>query len=100
MRKYEDLLSKIAAGFAVAVAILGWVTIAMAGFKPGLIIAGAIGLGCLALAVVGALRGKSLLAAGGACGCGILYPTFLGVAPMLIGLVLFLLIVMAAFDGR
>lgn len=79
--------------FAVAMAIIGWISIAQTGWEPVAIIAGVFGTVFLGLAIYGWQRRSLYLLAGGVLGTGIAFPTTFGIVPMIIGFVIFALLI-------
>lgn len=93
MDKLEAPLTKIAAAFAVVMAGLGIYAAFKMDGDPKVIFAVVLGLIMTVIALVGVKKDSPYMVAGGALGAGMLFPTTLGIWPMIAGFVIFTLVV-------
>lgn len=105
VQRFERPLMNVALVFMVVMLIAGWYTVFRVNFDSAVVIAAGIGTAAVAFGVYGWTRDALYFVAGGALGAGLLFPTVLGIAPMIIGFVLFILLVSLrmfndTFEGR
>lgn len=91
--------------FMAVMLIAGWYTAFRVDFDSVVVIASVIGSAAVGFGVYGWIRDSIYFVAGGALGAGLLFPTTLGLAPMIIGFVLFILLISLrmyndTFEGR
>lgn len=91
--KFERPLMTVALGFMGVMALVGWYTVFRVGFDPAVLISAIIGSAAVGFGLFGWIRGSAYYVAGGALGAGLLFPTVLGYAPMVLGFILFVLLI-------
>lgn len=83
----------VALVFSILMFVLGWYTIFHVGLEGPAIGIGLFGTAAVACAIWGFRRDSLYFVAGGALGAGLLFPTALGIVPMIIGFIIFALLI-------
>lgn len=91
--KYLKLLMGLCLAFSVIMFVLGMVTLIKVGVEPASVGIAIFGVLAVALTWFGARTERYLLGAAGALATGLIIPTTWGIAPMIIGFILFILVV-------
>ncbi|MBM7825198.1 hypothetical protein JOD55_001025 [Arcanobacterium pluranimalium] len=93
MKKYLGALLGVCVGFSVIMLVLGAITVVRAGFEPASLGVAVFGLAAFALTIFGARTERPMLCAAAALGTGLVVPTSLGIVPMIVGFVIFMLVI-------
>ncbi len=80
-------------GFSVIMFVLGMATLFKVGIEPASIGIAVIGLITVVLTFYGARTQRYLLGVAGTLATGLIMPTTLGITPMIVGFILFILVV-------
>ncbi|MDO5026057.1 MAG: hypothetical protein Q4E03_06035 [Trueperella sp.] len=97
MEKFYPMLFALVGGFTLFMLGVGWYTAWRAGFAPAIVVACVLGTMGAAFAAYGIYHRRTYLVAGSALAVGLIFPTIFGIAPMIAGFVLFVLLVSLEF---
>ncbi|MFY9263540.1 MAG: hypothetical protein GX483_08340 [Actinomycetaceae bacterium] len=97
MERFEQPLMKINLAFALIMAALGWYGLYVMKFDGSVLTAVVIGTIAVVVAVVGWYRDSVYMLGGGTLGTALLMPTTLGMIPMILGFILFMLLISLRF---
>ncbi len=83
----------VALVFCVVMLVIGWASVAMAGFAAGLIATAVLGTLAVGAGVWGWRQDSAYWVGAGALGAGLLLPTVAGIVPMIVGFIIFILLI-------